>query len=62
MLHDARERYSEIQKLLLDVLIASRKLRHYFEGHRITVVTAFPLEWVFQIGRASCRERVYVLV
>ena len=37
MLRDARERYPEIQKLLLGVLIASRKLRHYFEGRRITV-------------------------
>ena len=35
VLRDARERYPEIQKLLLGVLIASRKLRHYFEGRRI---------------------------
>ena len=34
--------------MLLGVLIASRKLRHYFEGRRITVVPAFPLEWVLR--------------
>ena len=30
VLHDARERYPMQQKLLLALLIASRKLRHYF--------------------------------
>jgi hypothetical protein len=32
-----------VQKLLYALLITSRKLRHYFEGHKITVVTDFPL-------------------
>ena len=44
VLRDARERYPMMQKLLLAVLIASRKMRHYFEGHPVTVVP--------QIGRA----------
>ena len=35
-----------MQKLLLGILLASRKLRHYFEAHRITVVTEYPLERV----------------
>jgi hypothetical protein len=30
VLHDARERYTMQQKLLYTLLIASRKLRHYF--------------------------------
>jgi hypothetical protein len=33
-----------VQKLLYALLITSRKLRHYFESHKITVVTDFPLE------------------
>ena len=33
-----------MQKLLYSLLITSRKLRHYFESHKITVVTDFPLE------------------
>lgn len=37
-LRDAQVRYPNIQKLLLGVLIASRKLRHYFEAHPITMV------------------------
>jgi hypothetical protein len=31
------------KKLLYVLLITSRKLQHYFEGHKITVVTYFPL-------------------
>ena len=32
-----------MQKLLYSLLITSCKLRHYFESHKITVVTDFPL-------------------
>ena len=32
-----------MQKLLYALLVTSRKLRHYFESHKITVVTDFPL-------------------
>ncbi|XP_045086353.1 uncharacterized protein [Aegilops tauschii subsp. strangulata] len=44
VLRDARSRYAMPQKLLLVVLVASRKLRHYFQGHPIKVVSAYPLE------------------
>ena len=45
---DARARYPMPQKLLLSLLIASRKLRHYFQGHPIKVISAYPLERVLQ--------------
>jgi hypothetical protein len=32
-----------VQKLLYALLSTSRKLRHYFESHKIIVVTNFPL-------------------
>ena len=32
-----------MQKLLYALLITSRKLHHYFESHKITVVIDFPL-------------------
>ena len=41
------------QKLLLALLIASRKLRHYFQGHPITVVTSFPLEQILRNPNAT---------
>jgi hypothetical protein len=48
VLHDARERYTMQQKLLYTLLIASRKLRHYFQGHPIKVVTDRPLETILR--------------
>jgi hypothetical protein len=46
VLRDARERYTMQQKMLYTLLIASRKLRHYFQGHPIKVVTDRPLETI----------------
>jgi hypothetical protein len=46
VLRDAQERYTMQQKLLYTLLIASRKLRHYFQGHPIKVVTDLPLETI----------------
>jgi hypothetical protein len=48
VLHDAWERYTMQQKLLYMLLIASRKLRHYFQGHTINVVTDWPLETILR--------------
>jgi hypothetical protein len=42
VLHEAKARYLETHKLLYDVLVASRKLRHYFQARRVVVVTSFP--------------------
>jgi hypothetical protein len=35
--------YPHVQKLLYALLITSCMLRHYFKGHKITVVTDFPV-------------------
>ncbi|KAI3759392.1 hypothetical protein L6452_07169 [Arctium lappa] len=45
---DAETRYSSMEKLLLALIIAAKKLRHYFESHPITVVTNFPLKSVLR--------------
>jgi hypothetical protein len=48
VLRNARERYTMQQKLLYTLLIALRKLRHYFQGHPIKMVTDRPLETILR--------------
>jgi hypothetical protein len=48
VLRDARGCYTTQQKLLYTLLIASRKLLHYFQGHPIKVVTDRPLETILR--------------
>jgi hypothetical protein len=43
VLLESKIQYPHVQKLLYALLITSRKLRHYFESHKITVVTDFSL-------------------
>ena len=66
VLRDARERYPMMQKLLLAILIASRKMRPYFEGHQITVVSKYnlrsPLEDDHEAKRVARRTKLYVLI
>jgi hypothetical protein len=46
VLSDSKIWYPHVQKLLYALLITTRKLHHYFESHKITVVTDFPLEYI----------------
>jgi hypothetical protein len=39
--------YSELEKIAYAVIMAARKLRHYFEGHRIRVITNQSLNDLF---------------
>jgi hypothetical protein len=45
--------YSELEKIRYAVIMAARKLRHYFEGHRIRVITNQPLSDLFANREAS---------
>ena len=41
--------------MLYAILIASRKLRHYFQAHAIRVVTSYPLERILRNREATGR-------
>jgi ribonuclease HI len=64
VLGPSKIRYPQVQKLLYAVLLTARKLRHYFDDHKVIVVTGFPIgdilhnkeavgriaKWVCEIG------------
>jgi hypothetical protein len=43
VLNESKVRYPQVQKLIYAILIASQKLKHYFDGYRVVVKTNFPL-------------------
>jgi hypothetical protein len=47
--------YSELEKIAYAVIMVARKLRHYFEGHRIKVITNQPLNDLFANREVSTR-------
>jgi hypothetical protein len=50
-LSGSKSYYSGIEKIAYTVLIASRKLKHYFQAHKIRILTNYPLKEILQ----SCR-------
>ncbi|KAD7477151.1 hypothetical protein E3N88_00287 [Mikania micrantha] len=52
---DAETRYSHLEKLILALVMASTKLRHYFETHRIHIKTNYPVKSVLRKPELSGR-------
>ena len=52
---DAETRYSHLEKLVLALIVAARKLRPYFQAHPIVVVTSFPKKLVLHKPEVSGR-------
>jgi hypothetical protein len=42
-----------MHKLFYAILVASRKLRHYFQAHKIVVVTSYPLRVILHNSNAT---------
>jgi len=55
VLSETKARYPQIQKLIYAIILARRKLQHYFLGHPITVVSSFPLGEIIQSMEAMGR-------
>jgi hypothetical protein len=43
VLEPSKMKYPQVQKLLYAVLLTARKLCHYFDDHKVIVVTRFPI-------------------
>jgi ribonuclease HI len=43
VLGPSKKKYPQVQKLLYAVLLTARKLRHYFDDHKVIVVIGFPI-------------------
>jgi hypothetical protein len=64
VLGPSKKKYPQVQKLLYAVLLTARKLRHYFDDHKVIVVTGFPIgdilhnkeaigriaKWAYELG------------
>ena len=46
MLLDAETRYNAIEKIVLALVNAKKKLCHYFKTHPIMVITDFPIKHI----------------
>lgn len=42
-LQGPKTRYTEVEKMIYAIVMASRKLRHYFLSHDITVPSTYPI-------------------
>ena len=49
-LHETEVRYLSLEKAILAVVHATRKLSHYFQAHTVVVLTQLPLKYVLQIA------------
>ena len=52
---ESKQRYPHCQNLVYGVFLASRKLKHYFLGHAITVVSFAPFGDIIQKREATSR-------
>ncbi|KAL2226693.1 UNVERIFIED_CONTAM: Retrovirus-related Pol polyprotein from transposon opus [Sesamum indicum] len=55
MLQGTESKYSEIEKLALALVVTARKLRAYFQSHKVVVLTNYPLKHVMSRLEASGR-------
>ena len=54
-LSGAKKFYSETEKMAYAVIMASKKLKHYFQAHPIIVPIAFPVQDMFKNKESSGR-------
>ena len=56
MMIDAETRYNDLEKMVLALVTAKKKLRHYFESYPIMVVTNYPIRQI--LSKPDLSERL----
>jgi hypothetical protein len=56
VLPSSKKYYSEMEKICYAVVMSARKLHHYFEAHRVKVLTNHPLNNIF--GNQVCSGKI----
>jgi hypothetical protein len=57
VLSPSKKNYTELEKVLYAVLMASRKLRHYLQAYHIIVPSSQPLKYIMRNREATGRIR-----
>jgi hypothetical protein len=55
VLSPSKKKYTELEKVLYAVLMASRKLRHYFQAYHIIIPLSHPLKDIMRNREATGR-------
>ena len=58
-LHEAEVKYLPLEKAILAVVHATRKLSHYFQTHTVVVLTQLPLKFVLQTADYTGRIAIW---
>ena len=53
-LNGAKKFYTEMEKVAYVVVMDSRKLKHFFQEHKITIPSSFLLDNIFKNPEAIC--------
>ena len=57
LLHEAKVRYLPLEKAILEVVLGTRKLPHYFQTHTVVILTQLSLKTILRsadyIGRIA---------
>ena len=59
MLHETEVRYQPLEKAILVVVHATRKLPHYFQAHTVVVLTQLPLKFVLRTADYTGRIAIW---
>jgi len=56
-LDGAKKFYTEMEKVAYAIVMSSKKLKHYFQAHKIVIPSSFPLDNIFKNPEAIGRIR-----